>query len=159
MGKGKLITCRGCGAQDAEQAAAGLCFKCYRAEERLIAGDPEAAAEALERKKSRALKVSQAKMRDGVFGMVKHLDTFREHGHASGFFDDDSTVCDDLARMLGPLMDKAKAMAMPGPVLLAPHAEGDPNYPRTVLGREYPAKAFVGGRSVAENGVRHAKKA
>ncbi len=128
-----MIRCRECGAENVEQAAEGKCFKCYRAEARSVEADPAAAEEALERKKSRAFKRSQAQMRDAVFGMMKLLDVFREHGYASGFFEDGCTVCDDLAKMLGPLMDKAKETALPGPVLLAPHAAGDPNYRRTVL--------------------------
>jgi len=134
MGKGKPITCRECGTVGVEHAAEGKCIKCYRREERLAAVDPEVAAELLLRKQTRAFKISQTKMCDAVHCMTKHLGTFREHGHVSGFFSEGSTVCDDFARLLDPLIDKAKAVAIPGPVLLPT-------------------------RSVAQNGVKHAKRA
>jgi hypothetical protein len=133
MGTGRPITCRECGDVGVEHASGGKCFKCFRREERLAATDPAVAAELLAAKKTKALKASQNKMRDAVVAMVKHLETIREHGHASGFLEDGSTVCDDLAKMLGPLWDKAKGVALPGPVLLP--------------------------QRVAQNGVPRAKKA
>jgi hypothetical protein len=137
MGTGKTITCRQCGIADLEHASKGLCFRCYRAEQRLLAVDPEALSEALASKTTKALSRSRAQMRDVVFALVMALEVIREHGHASGLLADQSTVCDDLARMLGPLMAKLKETIQPATATPAPA-------PTTIAGRTRSPKIAVG---------------
>jgi len=143
MATDKTITCKQCGAEDVANASGGICFACYRRNKRAIEADPDASAELSRDKRQRNFHKAQSKMTRVTFELVKIVAILEEHGHASGFLDEGSTVIEDLRAVSRLWLEHCKDLP-------EPKAEDFPKDVNPVTLERYPSEPFTGKESIPE---------